>query len=81
MVKQLSNEIIDLKKNSREGTSGRGFFRFHDKKHFPPKQHPHPENINIQDYEMENLCRAHKDNHSEKDCSTFINMFELFTTS
>ena len=37
MVKQLLNEIIDLKNNLGEGTSGRGFFRFPDKKHFPPK--------------------------------------------
>lgn len=81
MVKQLSNEIIDLKKNSGESTSGRGFFRFLDKKHFPPRQHPPPENINIQDYAMDNFCRAHKDNHLEKNCPAFINMFELFTTS
>ena len=81
MVKQLSNEIIDLKKNSGEGTSGRGFLRFPDKKHFPPKQHLPPENINIPDYAMDNLYRAHKDNHSQKDCLAFINMFKLFTTS
>ena len=30
---------------------------------------------------MDKLYRAHKDNHSKKDCPTFINMFELFTTS
>ena len=35
VVKQLSNEIINLKKNSGEGTSGRGFFIFPDKKYFP----------------------------------------------
>ena len=56
MVKQLSNEIIDLKKNSGESTFGRGFFRFPDKKHFPPRQHPPPKNINIQDYVMDNFC-------------------------
>ena len=38
LVKQLSNEIIDLKKNSGEGTYGRGFFRFLDKKNFLPRQ-------------------------------------------
>ena len=75
MFKQLSNEIIDLKKSSGEGTSGRGLFRFPDKKHFPPKQHSPPKNINIQDYSMDNFCQAHKDNHSEKYCLTFINMF------
>ena len=81
MVKQLSNEIIDLKKTSGESTSGRGFFRFPDKKHFPPKQQPPPENINIQDYAIDNFFQAHKDNHSEKDFPVFINMFELFTMS
>ena len=30
---------------------------------------------------MDNFCRSHKENQSEKDCPTFINMFELFTTS
>ena len=35
VVKQLSNEIIDLKKNSGEGTSGRGFFKFRDKRNIP----------------------------------------------
>ena len=64
VVKQLSNEIIDLKNNLGEGTSRIGFFIFLDKKHFPPRQHPPPENINIQDYAMDNFCYAHKDNHS-----------------
>ena len=81
MVKQLSNEIIDLKKSLGEGTSGRGFFRFLNKKHFPPKQHPPPKNINMQDYAMEKLYQSHKDNHSKKYCPAFINMFELFTMS
>ena len=60
---------------------GRGFFRFPNKKHFPPKQRPPLENINIQDYAMDNFFQAHKDNHSENNCPSFINMFELFTTS
>ena len=81
MVRQLSNKILDLKKNSRESTSGRGFSRFLDKKHFPPRQHRPTENINIQEYAMDNFCQAHKDNHSEKNCLTFINMFELFAMS
>ena len=81
MVKQLSNEIIDLKKNSGKSTSRRAFFRFPNKKHFPPRHHPPPENINIQDYAIDNLCQAHKDNHSKKNFPTLINMFELFTMS
>ena len=81
VAKQLSNKIIDLKRNSGEGMSGRGFLRYLDKKHFPLRQHHPPENINIQDYVMDNFCRAHKDNHSEKNCPAFINMFELFTAS
>ena len=38
VVKQSSNEIIDLKNNLGEGTSERGFFIFPDMKHFPPRQ-------------------------------------------
>ena len=56
VVNQLSNEIIDLKKNIGEGTSGRGFFRFHYKIIFPPIQQNPPEGINIQDYVMDNFC-------------------------
>lgn len=63
VVKQLSNEIITVKKNMGECTSRRGFFRFLDKKYFPPIQHPPPENINFQDYAMDNFFQAHKDNH------------------
>jgi hypothetical protein len=78
VVKQLSNEIIELKKNRGEGTSSRGFFRFLDKRNFPPRQQTPPEGIHIQDYEMDKLCQVHKDNHSEKKCPSFINMFVLF---
>lgn len=81
MVKKLSNEIINVEKKLGESMSGRGFFRFPKKKHFPSRQHPPPKNINIQDYTMDNFCRAHKDNHLEKNCLDFINMFELFTIS
>ena len=64
VVKQLSNEIIDLKKNSGEGILDRGFVIFPNKRNFPPQQQDPLQDINIQDYMMDNFCQAHKDNHS-----------------
>ena len=81
LVKQLSNEIIGLKNNSGEGTSSRVFFRFPDKRNFPPWKQAPPEAINIQDYAMDNFCQVHKDNHSNKYFSSFINMFKLFVAN
>jgi hypothetical protein len=78
VVKQLSNEIISLKNNSGEGTSGKGFFIFSNKKYFPPRQHPPPENINIQDYTMYNFFHAHKDNHSEKKIVLHLLMCSIY---
>ena len=80
-MKQLPNEIIDLKNNLGEGTFGKLFFIFPDKRNFSPWLQAPPEAINIQDYAVDNFFRAHKDNHLEKDCPSFINMFELFTAN
>ena len=55
VVKKLSNDIIYLIKNIGQGTTGRYFFRFPEKRNFPPKQQTSLEGINIQDYTINNF--------------------------
>lgn len=68
MIKQLINEIIDLKKNKRE-----------EKKHFKPllnkkvdtgtfPSFPPISSINLEDYAMDSFYQTHHANHSK---STF----------
>ena len=73
VIKQLTNELIDLKKRKGEG-----------KKHFKPfmkkridflPQLPPTSGINIKDYAMENYYHTHHANHSERTCPKFINSF------
>jgi hypothetical protein len=79
MIKQIMNEIIDLKKNKSEGN--KPFNPFLNKKVdtgtsslFPPTL-----GINLEDYDMNNLCRSHHANHSERTCPEFINSFKEMT--
>ena len=66
IIKQLTNEIIDLKKNKGEG-----------KKPFKPllkkktnmdtsPQIPPTLGINLEDYAIENYCRTDQENHSKR---------------
>ena len=73
VIKQLTNELIDIKKSKGEG-----------KKPFKPlmkkrtdfvPQIPPTSGINIKDYAMDNLCRTHHANHSERTCPEFIKYF------
>ena len=66
VIKQLTNEIIDLKKNKGEGK--KPFNPFMKKRtNFAP-QIPPISVINIEDYAMKNYCRTHHANHSERTC-------------
>ena len=39
-------------------------------------QIPPTSGINLEDYVMDNFCRAHYANHSEKSCPEFMNLFK-----
>ena len=78
VLKQFTNELNDLKKSKGEG-----------KKHFKPfikkstnfvPQLASTSGINIEDYAMENYCRTHHVNHSERTCPKFINSFTAMLT-
>ena len=66
---QLQSEITSLKRSKRE-----------DKKPIKKKntshQNPPITGINLEDYAMENFCRAHYENHSEKSYPEFMNLFK-----
>ena len=78
VIKQLTNDIIDLKKNKREGK--KPFKLFMRKRINSTPQIPPTSGINIEDYAMENYCRTHPKNHFERTCPEFINSFTTLPT-
>ena len=78
VIKQLTNDIIDLKKNKGEGK--KPFKPFMNKRTDFVPQIPPTSGINIGDYAMENYCRTHHANHSERTCPEFINYFTALLT-
>ena len=66
MIKQLTNEIIDLKKNKEEGKKPfKPFFKKKTNTDTPPLR-PSTSGINLEDYAMENFCHTHHANHSNR---------------
>ena len=75
MIKQLTNEIFDLNKNKGEGKKPfKPLFGNKTNMDTPPPIPP-TLGINLEDYAMENFCRTHHANHSERTCPEFINSF------
>jgi hypothetical protein len=71
MIKKLSNEIVDMKRNAGEGTSNQRPYRPFFKIPPPYKAiEPPPTNLNIDlgDVASDSFCTYHQENHSEKDC-------------
>ena len=78
VIKQLTNELIDLKKNKGEGK--KPFKPFMKKMTDFVPQLPPISGINIEDYAMDNFCRTHHANHYERTCPEFINSFTAMLT-
>ena len=78
VIKQLTNDIIDLKKNKGEGK--KPFKPFMKKMTDFVPQLPPTLGINIEDYAMDNLCRTHHANHSHRTCPELINSFTAMLT-
>ena len=71
VLKQITNELIDLKKIKGEGK--KPFKPFMKKRiDFAPPIPP-TSGINIEYYAMDNLCHTHHVNHSERTSPEFIN--------
>lgn len=66
MIKQLTNEIIDLKKNKGEGKKQfKPLFMKKTNMDTPPLA-PSTLGINLEDYAMEIFCRIHHENYCER---------------
>ena len=63
VLKQITNELIDLKKSKGEGKKPFKPFIKRRTESTPPL--PPTSGINIEDYAMDNFCRTHHANHSE----------------
>ena len=79
VIKQLANDITDLKKNKGEGKKPFNPFIKKRKDYVP--QIPPTSGINIEYYAMENYCCTHHANHFERTCLEFINSFTAMLTS
>ena len=67
MVKKLSNEIIDMKKNAGEGNQGQRTYKPFFKRNQPFKEiEPPPANLNIDLWIVasNSLCNYYQENHS-----------------
>jgi hypothetical protein len=69
VIIQLQSEITSLKRSKREGKKP-------IKKKNTSHQIPPTSGINLEDYAMDNFCRAHYANHLEKSCPEFMNLFK-----
>ena len=78
VIKKLTNDIIDLKKNKGEGN--KPFNPFMKKRTYFVPQIPPTSGINIEDYAIKNYCHSHHANHSEKTFPEFINSFTALLT-
>ena len=75
IIKKLTNEIIDLKKNKGEGKKPFKPFLKNKTNTDSTHQIPPTSGINLDDYAMENYCCTHHANHSERTCPKFIDSF------
>ena len=76
-MKQLTNYIIDLKKNKGEGKKPLKLF-MKKMTYFVPQLLT--SGINIEDYAMDNFCHTHHMNRYERNCPKFINSFTAILT-
>jgi hypothetical protein len=80
MVKKLSNEIIDMKRNEDEGNQGQRPYKPFFKRNQPFKAiEPPPTNLNIDlgNVASDSFCTYHQENHSERECRQWVNAMNL----
>jgi hypothetical protein len=80
MVKKLSNEIIDMKRNAGEGNQGQRPYKPFFKRNPPFKAiEPPPANLNIDlgNVASDSFCTYHQENHSERDCPQWVHAMNL----
>jgi ribonuclease HI len=80
MVKKLSNEIIDMKRNAGEVNQGQRPYKPFFKRNPPFKAiEPPPANLNIDlgNVAYDCLCTYHQENHYERDCPQWVHAMDL----
>jgi hypothetical protein len=80
MVKKLSNKIIDMKRNVREGNQGQRPYRPFFRRNPPFKEIEPPLanlNIDLEKVSSDSLCTYHQENHSERDCPQWVHAMNL----
>jgi hypothetical protein len=80
MVKKLSNEIIDMKRNAGEGNQGQRPYKPFFKRNQPFKAiEPPPANLNIDlgNVASDSFCTYHQENHSERECPQWVHAMNL----
>jgi len=79
LVKKLSNEVVNIKNNSKEGTSRpRPFHPFFKRNDNPPKPPKVPQiALNMDSFGRDNLCSYHHQNHSKKTCPQWVKSMTL----
>ena len=75
MIKQLTGEVINLKKINGDGKKITKPFLNKKTNTNTSHQVPPTLGINLEDYAMENYCLTHHANHSERTGHEFINSF------
>ena len=78
VLKQITNELIDLNKSKGEGKKPFKPFMKNTTDSTPPI--PPTSGINIEDYSLDYICHTHHANHSERTCLEFINSFNAMLT-
>ena len=73
VILQLQNEITSLKRS--KGVGKKPIKKKTNKS--TSLQIPLASGINLEDYAMDNFCRTHYANHSEKTCLEFVNLFKV----
>jgi hypothetical protein len=80
MVKKLSNEIIDMKRNAGEGNQGQRPYKPFFKRNPPFKAiEPPPANLNIDlgNVTSDSFCTYHQENHSKRDFPQWVHAMNL----
>ena len=80
MVKKLSNEIIDKKRNAGKGNQGQTPYKPFFERNQPFKAIEPPSanlNINLGNVTFDSFCTYHQENHSKKECPQWVHTMNL----
>ena len=80
MVKKLSNKIIDMKRNAREGNQGQRTHKPFFKRNPPFKAIEPPLanlNIDLGNVSYDSFCTYHQENHSKRDYPHWVHAMNL----